>query len=63
MQRDGEIPFYEFIYMQGPHHAPQFRYSETLEGHTLGEGTGTSKQNAQQNAARDALKKLGNRHN
>ncbi|MBQ8108991.1 MAG: ribonuclease III [Clostridia bacterium] len=63
LQRDGEMPCYEFISMQGPPHAPQFRYSVTLEGHTLGEGTGTSKQNAQQNAARDALKKLGNRHN
>ena len=58
LQRDGEMPRYEFLSMQGPPHAPQFHYSVTLEGRTLGEGSGTSKQNAQQNAARDALRKL-----
>ena len=61
LQRDGEMPRYEFISMDGPPHAPQFRYSVMLEGRMLGEGCGTSKQNAQQNAARDALRRLGNR--
>ncbi len=58
MQRDGEMPVYEFISMEGPPHAPLFRYSVTAGGRALGEGAGTSKQNAQQSAARDALKKL-----
>ena len=61
LQRTGEMPKYEFISMEGPPHAPQFRYSAVLNGQVLGEGQGTSKQNAQQAAARDALKKLGNR--
>ena len=53
------MPAYHFISMQGPPHAPLFRYSVTLDGETLGTGDGTSKQNAQQQAARDALRKLG----
>lgn len=61
LQRDGGMPVYEFISMQGPPHAPQFRYSVTLDGRALGEGGGTSKQNAQQAAARDALRKMRNR--
>ena len=59
LQREGDMPQYEFLSMQGPPHAPEFHYSVTLNGETLGEGAGTSKQNAQQNAARDALRKLG----
>ncbi len=58
MQRDGEMPVYEFISMEGPPHAPMFRYSVTAGGRLLGEGAGTSKQNAQQDAARAALGKL-----
>jgi len=61
LQRTGGMPQYDFISMEGPPHAPQFRYSVVLDGQVLGEGTGTSKQNAQQAAARSALKKLGNR--
>ncbi|MBR1820991.1 MAG: ribonuclease III [Clostridia bacterium] len=58
LQREGDMPCYEFISMQGPPHAPLFRYSVTLNGRTLGTGDGTSKQNAQQEAARDALRKM-----
>jgi ribonuclease-3 len=46
--------------MEGPPHAPEFRYSVLADDHTLGEGCGTSKQNAQQAAARDALRRLKN---
>ena len=57
MQRDGRMPVYEFISMEGPPHAPMFTY-RVLDGENeLGSGQGTSKQNAQQAAARDALKK------
>ena len=59
MQRDGGMPRYEFISMQGPPHAPLFRYIVTLNGQEIGAGDGTSKQNAQQEAARDALRRLG----
>jgi len=59
LQRDGMMPVYEFISMEGPPHAPLFTY-RVLEGErVLGEGQGTSKQNAQQAAARDALKRMG----
>lgn len=59
LQRDGEMPQYEFISMKGPPHAPEFCYSVVLGEQVLGEGRGTSKQNAQQAAARDALKRMG----
>lgn len=59
LQRDGEMPVYSFVSMQGPPHAPQFRYSVTHNGAVIGEGVGSSKQNAQQEAARDALRRLG----
>lgn len=59
MQREGGMPVYEFISMEGPPHAPLFRY-RVLDGEReLGMGQGTSKQNAQQAAARDALKRMG----
>lgn len=58
LQRTGEMPQYEFISMEGPPHAPMFRYSVTADGRFWGEGRGTSKQNAQQAAARDALRRL-----
>lgn len=58
LQRDGDMPVYEFISMQGPPHAPEFRYCVKMNGEIIGEGCGTSKQNAQQEAARDALKRF-----
>ena len=58
LQRDGGMPCYEFVSMQGPPHAPLFRYSVTLNGQVLGTGDGTSKQNAQQEAARCALRAI-----
>lgn len=59
LQRTGEMPTYEFVSMEGPPHAPLFRYRAVTESGTLGEGIGTSKQHAQQEAARDALNRLG----
>ena len=59
LQRTGDMPRYEFVSMEGPPHAPQFRYRAVTDDRVLGEGTGTSKQHAQQAAARDALRKLG----
>lgn len=60
LQRDGEMPVYVFVSMEGPPHAPVFRYSVTLNGREIGTGDGTSKQNAQQEAARDALRRMRN---
>lgn len=63
LQRTGEMPRYDFISMEGPPHAPLFRYSVTADDRPLGEGRGTSKQNAQQDAARDALRRLNHQGN
>lgn len=59
LQRDGSMPVYEYLSVEGPPHAPVFCY-RVLDGErVLGEGSGSSKQNAQQAAARDALKRMG----
>ena len=59
LQRDGLMPAYEFISMEGPPHAPVFYY-RVMEGEReLGSGQGPSKPNAQQAAARDGLKRIG----
>ena len=58
LQRTGDMPRYDFISMEGPPHAPQFCYSVAVDDRELGRGHGTSKQQAQQAAARDALRKL-----
>ena len=59
MQRDGGMPNYEYLSMEGPPHAPVFFYRVSDGARVLGEGSGSSKQNAQQAAARDALKRMG----
>ncbi len=62
MQKRGAMPRYAFVSCEGPAHAPTFRY-QVLDGETLlGEGTGASKQLAQQEAAKNALQKLGADH-
>ena len=58
-QREGVMPEYEFVAMDGPPHAPVFTYRVLRAGTELGIGKGTSKQSAQQAAARDALKRMG----
>ncbi len=59
MQRNGEMPNYEYLSMEGPPHAPIFYYRVMNGQRVLGKGSGSSKQNAQQAAARDALKRMG----
>ena len=59
MQRDGAMPAYEYVSMEGPPHAPVFYYRVLDGDKVLGEGSGQSKQNAQQAAARDALRRMG----
>ena len=59
MQQNGKMPVYEFISVEGPPHAPVFSY-RVMDGDTeMGSGQGTSKQNAQQMAAKDALNRMG----
>ena len=59
MQQRGDMPKYEYISMEGPPHAPVFHYRVCNGERILGVGSGSSKQNAQQAAARDALKRMG----
>lgn len=59
LQRDGRMPTYEFVSMEGPAHAPKFSYRVLVDGVNCGEGTGTSKQAAQQAAAANALNGMG----
>ena len=58
LQRMGRMPTYEFISMEGPAHAPTFRYRVLQDGQVLGEGVGNSKQAAQQAAAASALRDM-----
>ena len=59
LQREGEMPEYEFISTQRSTVAPVFHYRARAGGRAIGEGSGSSKQSAQQAAARDALKRMG----
>ncbi len=59
LQREGQMPEYEFVSMEGPPHAPLFCYRALRAGEELGVGQGTSKQSAQQAAALEALKRMG----
>lgn len=61
-QKVGIMPVYEMISMEGPPHAPTFNYRVIADGEVLGTGSGRSKQAAQQEAARAALKKIGEKN-
>lgn len=54
-----KVPIYELVKREGPDHAPVFTYRVLFEGNSLGLGTGRSKMEATQNAAREALRALG----
>ncbi|MEM2123829.1 MAG: putative dsRNA-binding protein [Methanolinea sp.] len=54
-----KLPVYELVKKEGPDHAPVFTYRVLLDGTPLGQGTGRSKMEATQNAAREALRALG----
>ena len=53
-----ETPVYEVISEKGPDHQKHFHIQVLCAGSTLGMGVGSSKKEAQQNAAKDALEKL-----
>ncbi len=58
-ERVGITPTYEVLEEWGPDHARQFRVGVFLDKEQVGQGEGLSKQEAQQVAAEDALKKKG----
>ena len=58
-ERVGATPSYEVLEEWGPDHARQFRVGVFLDKEQAGLGEGPSKQEAQQQAAEDALKKKG----
>jgi len=58
-ERAGITPTYEVLGEWGPDHARNFKIGVFLEKEMAGSGQGPSKQEAQQNAASDALHKKG----
>ena len=49
---------YETISVEGPNNSPEFEVAVKIDGLTYGYGKGSSKKQAQKNAAKDALRKL-----
>jgi ribonuclease-3 len=58
-EKVGVTPTYEVIEEWGPDHARNFKIGVFLEKEMVGSGQGPSKQEAQQDAAQDALTKKG----
>lgn len=59
LQARGEpVPDYEVMAEEGPSHQPSFRVACRIQGRVIAEGTGRSKKQAQQEAARLALDAL-----
>ena len=58
LQAVGDMPVYALINAEGPDHAPVFTYSVSAKTGILGTGSGHSKQSAQLDAAKNALKEL-----
>jgi ribonuclease-3 len=59
LARGFPLPAYEVVEQFGPHHAPQFRISVKVQGFKPGEGTGSSKRAAEQDAAEALLVREG----
>ena len=53
-----KLPIYRLINSSGPRHKPTFKISVSIHGSKLYTGTGSSKQDAQQNAAKKLLKNI-----
>jgi len=58
VQKDNKRPVYEVIDKKGPEHDLSFKVEVKVDNKTLGLGEGPSKKEAEQEAAREALKKL-----
>ncbi len=57
--KTGKLPEYRMVRETGPDHDKSFVIAVYLNGDKLGEGEGKSKKNAEQKAAKRAVKKLG----
>lgn len=53
-----ESPRYKILNTRGPDHAKEFVVGVFIQGKEMGQGTGNSKQDAEEGAAKEALKKL-----
>lgn len=53
-----DIPVYQILSEEGPHHDKTFTTEVLIDGKVLGKGKGKSKKEAEQNAACEALKKI-----
>ena len=61
-REDGEIPDYRVVEETGPDHEKIFTVGAFVKGAEMGRGQGSSKQIAQQNAAKEALKTYKKRY-
>jgi len=57
-KQDRPLPEYQLEERSGAHHHPRFSYMVIIDGEVIGRGTGRSKAEATQNAAREALRVL-----
>lgn len=57
-ERFKQSPQYKTLQTFGPDHAKEFKVGAFLKGRRLGQGSGTSKQDAEEHAAKDALRAL-----
>lgn len=57
-QHEGQTIAYELVAQSGPDHDKSFTSQVRITGRVMGQGTGHSKKEAEQHAAREALEKL-----
>ncbi len=57
-QHEGQSVAYELVAEEGPDHDKRFTFQVRITGKVMGQGTGHSKKEAEQHAAREALAKL-----
>lgn len=58
-KRTKTVPEYRLVSSDGPEHAKTFKYQVLVKDEPCGEGEGSSRKNAEQAAARDALIRMG----
>lgn len=57
-RKSGQVLTYHMVAESGPDHSKTFIFAVHLNGEPIGQGSGRSKKEAEQSAARDALEKL-----